>query len=421
MTFLQQASVRCFGLGCFAAAIALPAVASAQAQSVNCAKASLYRSTGDKKRAAQFAKLCAAERGAPPASRALFSRPTPAASNQGAVQQENQRNAALEARREQILEQRRQQQLAAQQQQPAQQQQSWAPPAQQGQGTSLQQMLSIRRQQRQQQLLAQQQFQQQQSQQQFQQQPFAAPAAAPAPSGDGTAPDAPPAADSDTPPPAAGAAAAPIKFTGSGMTLFGAVQLGSPITLPGCGASLFFSLTPGGFGALMGPTINAACIGSRDAVSATLAARLVRATDVKLTGVDYLLVGLDAGKCPDWKSNSGSCVMGVAVKDGVVASVGFYTGDDSFEKPILKNLVGKLKAKPSKQSESDCQNNASAKYGLTTRKGQQYFWKVPNMVSSYWTTGGQTCEQGSVVISTQVFEDAIQKSVTKSEDSQPQL
>jgi hypothetical protein len=429
MTFLQQASVRLFGLGCFAAAMAFPAVASAQAQSVNCAKASLYRSTGDKKRSAQFAKLCAAERSAPPLAphplfarpSALGSRPAPAPNNQGAVQQENQRNAALEARRQQILEQRRQQQLAAQQQQQSQPQQGWPPP-QQGQGASLQQIMAIRRQQRQQQLLAQQQLQQQQSQQpQFQQQQFVAPAAPPAPSGDATAPDAPSASDSDAPPAAAGAPAAPIKFTGTGMTLFGAVQLGSALTLPGCGASLFYNLSSGGLGALMGPTINAACVGRRDGVSAMLAARLVRATDVKLAGVDYLLVGLDASKCPDWKSNSGSCVMGVAIKDGVVASVGFYTADDSFEKPILKNLVGKLKAKPSKQSESDCQNNASAQYGLTTRKGQQYFWKVPNMVSSYWTSGGQTCEQGSVVISTQTFEDAIEKSVAKSEDSQPQL
>src|SRR5450755_3543933 len=135
MTFVQQANVRFFGLGCFVAAVAFPAVAAAQAQSVNCAKASLYRSTGDKKHAAQFAKLCAAERSAPPpASHTLFSRPqepalrpAPAPNNQGAVQQENQRNAALEARRQQILEQRRQQQLAAQQQQP---QQGWAPPPQ---------------------------------------------------------------------------------------------------------------------------------------------------------------------------------------------------------------------------------------------------------------------------------------------------
>jgi hypothetical protein len=43
------------------------------------------------------------------------------------------------------------------------------------------------------------------------------------------------------------------------------------------------------------------------------------------------------------------------------------------------------------------------------------------MVSSYWTTGGQTCEQGAVVISTQAFEDALQKSIAKTEDSQPQL
>ncbi|HEY3668702.1 MAG TPA: hypothetical protein VGL19_22045, partial [Polyangiaceae bacterium] len=227
--------------------------------------------------------------------------------------------------------------------------------------------------------------------------------------------------DSDATPVAAGAPAAPVKFTGTGMTLYGAVQLGSPLTLPACGGSLFYNLTPGGLGAIMGPTINAACVGNRDGGSATLAARLVRATDVKLAAVDYVLVGLDAGKCPDWKSNSGSCVMGVALKDGVVASVGFYTGDDNFEKPILKNLVSKLKAKPSKQSESNCQNNASAQYGLTTRKGQQYFWKVPGMVSSYWTTGGQTCEQGAVVVSTQAFEDALQKSIAKTEDSQPQL
>jgi hypothetical protein len=193
-------------------------------------------------------------------------------------------------------------------------------------------MLAIRRQQRLQQMLAQQQFQQQQlqqqqlrqqqlqqqqlQQQQLQQQQFAAPAAAPGPAGNSPSASATPTADSDATPAAAGAAATPVKFTGSGMTLFGAVQLGSPLTLPACGGSLIFNLTPGGLGAIMGPTINAACVGNRDSVSATLAARLVRATDVKLPAVEYVLVGLDAGKCPDWKSNSGSCVMGVALKDG---------------------------------------------------------------------------------------------------------
>jgi hypothetical protein len=217
------------------------------------------------------------------------------------------------------------------------------------------------------------------------------------------------------------AANAPPRPRGNGMTLFSAVQFGEPLDLPGCGGTLAGMI--GGY-ALFGPGGGSTCVGQRDAASASLAGRWLGITDVP-PDVELVLVKLAPASCPDWKSASGSCVMGVALQKGLVASVGFETGHEGFEHAIVTAVGSKASGPPPSKSATTCQNNASAKYGLTTKTGTKYLWSwsTMGMMGGYWTTGGygETCDQGCVLFSTQSFQAGLEKGVASHEASQPKL
>ena len=162
------------------------------------------------------------------------------------------------------------------------------------------------------------------------------------------------------------------------------------------------------------------CLGPPDEFSAERAAVMLHAETEVPKSVSFRLVNLDSGHCPDWVRDSGSCVLGVALHDGVVASVGFYTGPQ--EKSVVKALIQKYAARNPSRSSVSCQTQAASKYGLVTRTGTQYLWKTPSLIVSFWSTGsGMTCDQGSVLLLTREFQNLLDRGSAHHEESQPKL
>jgi len=409
------------GIGC-ALGLGAPATALAQ-QTPNCARASLLSATSNKAAAAKFARLCAEER----------------RGGNGAAQQAAQRRALIEERRRQAL-QDRQRQLIEQRQRDQEGQRQEAIRQRQAAGRERQEaqrrISFIQQQEAQRAAVAQRMAERQrqqliQAQQQRQAPPPYGQAAtyvqAPAPAQPAAYAAPSPSAPAVPPPPpeaepvAEQAPVTPPPKLGSDPSVFGVLKLGAPLNLPECSSSLAFNLSQHEVAKWAAAPIQRSCVSPGDASTVKAAVELVNASMDTPGNVRYGLVGLDASHCPDWLRGSGSCVLGVAILDGWVASVGMYTGDDSFAKTIAKSLTGKYKTMPGKPTESDCQNNASARLGLITRKGTKSVWQMSEMVAAYWTSNGQTCEQGKLLISTQAFENKIQQGVAAHHDEQPKL
>lgn len=209
------------------------------------------------------------------------------------------------------------------------------------------------------------------------------------------------------------------------MSIFGTVEIGAALTLPSCGTSLSSSVHPGGeaavFSKFISQTVAETCVGPADAMSNRIARNMLHVFGDLPEDADVRLVNLDHSRCPNWMGESAGCVMAVSLRGGVAGSVGFYTTDQ--EDTIVKNLVAKFKPSgDAKKSPVDCQTNASSKYGLSVRKGTKYLWTTPQLYVAFWSTGsGMTCDQGSVLITSHAFENAVKKNIERREDSEPKL